>query len=43
MVENPPVPAGAQATAQNVEAWKEWWAKNREKAEFAVKAEPTFE
>ena len=21
--------------------WKEWWAKNREKAEFAVKAEPT--
>jgi hypothetical protein len=43
MVENPPVSAGAQGTARNVEAWKEWWARNREKAEFTVKVEPTFE
>lgn len=43
MVKNPPVPAEAQGTAQNVETWKQWWAKNREKAEFATKAEPAFE
>lgn len=43
MVKNPPVPAEAQGTAKNVEAWKEWWEKNREKAEFAAKAEPAFE
>jgi hypothetical protein len=43
MVKDPPVAPGAEATAQNVAKWKEWWAKNRERAELVVKPVQKFE
>jgi hypothetical protein len=43
MVKNPPVAPGAEATAQNVGKWKEWWAKNGERAELVVKPVQKFE
>ena len=43
MVKDPPVVRGAEATAQNIGKWKEWWAKNQEQAELAVKPVQKFE
>jgi len=43
MVKNPPLAPGAAATPENMEKWKEWWGKNKDHAEFVVKAAPTFE
>jgi hypothetical protein len=43
MVKNPPLAPGAAATPENMEKWKEWWGKNKDQAEFVVKAAPTFE
>jgi hypothetical protein len=37
MVKNPPLPPGAPATPENIQKWKDWWAKNKDHAEFAVK------
>jgi hypothetical protein len=43
MVKDPPVAPGAEATAQNLAKWKEWWAKNRERAELVAKPVQKFE
>jgi hypothetical protein len=43
MVKDPPVAPGADATAQNAAKWKEWWGKNRERAELVVKPVQKFE
>jgi hypothetical protein len=43
MVKNPPLPPGAGATADNIQQWKSWWEKNKERAEFAVRSARTFE
>ena len=34
MVQNPPLPENASATAENFETWKDWWAKNKDQAVF---------
>jgi hypothetical protein len=43
MVKDPPVAPGADATPQNIAKWKEWWAKNRDRAELVVKPTQKFE
>jgi hypothetical protein len=43
MVKNPPLAPGAAATPENIRKWKEWWASNKDRAEFVVKPAPTFE
>jgi hypothetical protein len=43
MVKHPPLGPGADATAQNMSMWREWWAKNRERAELVVKPTQKFE
>lgn len=43
MVKDPPVPPGADATPQNIAKWKEWWAKNGDRAELVVKPTQKFE
>lgn len=37
MVKDPPLPPGAETTPENIQKWKEWWAKNKDQAEFVVK------
>jgi hypothetical protein len=34
MVKNPPLAADALPTPENVKKWKEWWARNRDTAQF---------
>jgi len=43
MVKNPPLAPRATASPDNIQKWKEWWAKNKDHAEFVVKPAPTFE
>jgi HEAT repeat protein len=43
MVKDPPVAPGADATPQNIGKWKEWWAKNRERAGLVVRPAQRFE
>ncbi len=43
MVKDPPVAPGADATPQNMAKWKEWWAKNGDRAELVVKPTQKFE
>jgi hypothetical protein len=37
MVKNPPLQPGAETTPENIQKWKEWWAKHKDQAEFVVK------
>jgi hypothetical protein len=39
MVENPPLPADAAPTPENIQKWKDWWARNKDTARF-VKMPP---
>ena len=39
MVENPPLPADAAPTPENIQKWKDWWAQNKDTARF-VKMPP---
>jgi hypothetical protein len=39
MVENPPLPADAAPTPENIQRWKDWWAQNKDTARF-VKMPP---
>jgi hypothetical protein len=39
MVENPPLPVDAAPTPENIQKWKDWWAKNKDTARF-VKMPP---
>lgn len=41
MVQNPPLPPDADVSLQNIQRWKDWWAKNKNTAKF-VKV-PAFE
>jgi hypothetical protein len=34
MVKDPPLPANAPPTPENSQKWKDWWARNRDKAVF---------
>jgi hypothetical protein len=43
MVKNPPLPAGSPATAQNMQTWRDWWAKHKDSAEFIQPARQSFE
>jgi hypothetical protein len=43
MVKDPPLPAGAKMSKENVQIWKDWWAKNKDQAVFVEKPEHTFE
>jgi hypothetical protein len=43
MVKNPPHLDRTQATAQDIQIWKDWWQKNKSRAEFVVKPEQPFE
>jgi hypothetical protein len=36
MVKDPPLSAGAPPTAESSQKWKDWWAKNRDKAVFVM-------
>lgn len=41
MVKDPPLPANAPPTAENSHKWKDWWAKNQDRAiRFAVSWSP---
>jgi hypothetical protein len=43
MVKDPPLPPGSDATPENIRKWKDWWAANRNQAQFAMKPGPNFE
>jgi hypothetical protein len=43
MVKDPPLPPGADATPENIRKWKDWWAANRDRAQFVMKPQPNFE
>lgn len=43
MVKDPPLRPGAEATAENIQKWKDWWAKNKDHAEFVVRPTQPFE
>jgi hypothetical protein len=34
MVQNPPLPPEANPTADNIRKWRDWWAKNKDTAQF---------
>jgi hypothetical protein len=36
MVQDPPLSANADATAENLNKWREWWAKNKDTARFVT-------
>jgi len=37
MVKDPPLPPGSPASPENIQKWKDWWAKNKDRAEFVLK------
>ena len=37
LVKDPPLSAGAPPTAESCQKWKDWWAKNRDKAVFVIR------
>lgn len=43
MVKDPPLPANARMSKENIQIWKDWWTKNKDQAVFAQKPEHTFE
>jgi hypothetical protein len=43
MVKNPPLPASALPTAENFQKWREWWAKNKDTAQFVTPPVHTYE
>ena len=43
MVRNPPLPADAPATPDNVQRWKDWWARNKDQAVFVHRPIQSFE
>ena len=38
MVQDPPLPANADPTAENLRKWRDWWAKNKDTARFVYPA-----
>jgi hypothetical protein len=43
MVKDPPLPANAKMSKENIQIWKDWWTKNKDQAVFVQKPEHTFE
>jgi hypothetical protein len=43
MVKDPPVPPNAKMNKENIQIWKDWWAKNKDQAVFVQKPAHTFE
>ena len=43
MVKDPPLPANAKMSQENIQIWKDWWTKNKEQAVFVQKPDHTFE
>lgn len=43
MVKDPPLPAGAPPTAESSQEWKNWWAKNRDKAVFVIPPRQSYD
>jgi hypothetical protein len=41
MVQNPPLPPEASPSAENIQTWKQWWAKNKDHAQ--ILKPPAFE
>jgi len=43
MVKDPPLPANAKMSQENIQRWKDWWANNKDRAVFVQKPDHTFE
>ncbi|MGD0426077.1 MAG: hypothetical protein ABSC10_05095 [Candidatus Acidiferrales bacterium] len=43
MVKDPPLPANAKLSKENIQIWKDWWTENRVQAVFVQRPEHTFE
>ena len=43
MVKDPPLRADAPPTAESSQTWKDWWAKNRDKAVFVVPPRQSYD
>jgi len=43
MVKDPPLPANAKMSKENVQIWKDWWRKYKGQAVFVQKPDHTFE
>ena len=43
MVKDPPVHTDAPPTAENFQKWKDWWAKNRDKAVFVTPPRASYD
>ena len=43
LVRDPPLTADAPPTAENFQTWKDWWAKNRDKAVFVIPTRASYD
>jgi hypothetical protein len=43
IVKDPPLPADAPPTAESSQKWKDWWAKNRDKAAFVIPPRASYD
>jgi RES domain-containing protein len=43
LVKAPPLPADAPPTAENSQKWKDWWAKNRDKAILIIPPRASYD
>jgi hypothetical protein len=43
MLKEPPLPVNVKISPENIQIWKDWWAKNKDQAVFVQKPEHTFE
>jgi hypothetical protein len=43
MVKDPPLSAAAPPTAESSQKWKDWWAKNRDKAVFVIPPRASYD
>jgi len=43
MVKDPPLPARAKMSNENIQIWKDWWTKTKDQVVFVQKPEHTFE
>ena len=34
MVKDPPLPSNADPTSENIQKWRDWWARNKDTAQF---------
>ncbi len=43
MVKNPPLLSSAPATPENIQKWKDWWARNKDQAVFVQRPVQSYE